>query len=84
MAFHQHPAITTPFPVMVNPYGAWMRGVDPETMNPDVAVSVPAVMALDPYPSVMRWMVMMLGERRRRRNADDDLRHHNRRSETQS
>jgi hypothetical protein len=84
MAFHQHPAIAAPFPVMVNPDGAWMRGMGPKAMNPDVVLAVPAVVAFDPYPSVMRWMVMMLSERRRRRNADDDLRHHNRRSETQS
>jgi hypothetical protein len=84
MAFHQHPAIAAPFPVMVNPDGAWMRRMRPKAMNPEVVLAIPAVVAFDPYPSDMRWIVMMLNDWWRRRNADDDLSHRNRRSETQS
>ena len=68
---------------MGNPDTAAMRRTRPTAMNPGVAVAVPTVVAVDPHPSFMRWMVMDLDDRCRRRNADDDLRHRNRRSETQ-
>ena len=84
MAFHQHPAIAAPLPVMVNPDGAWMRGMGPKAMNPDVVLAIPAVVAFDPHPSDMRRIVMMLNDGWRRRNADDDLSHRNRGSETYS
>lgn len=69
---------------MVDPDRTVMWRTHPLAMDPDVAVAIVTMVAVVPYPSVMRWMVMMLNERRRRRNADDDLRNCNRRSETQS
>ena len=84
MARDENPAVSAPFPVVVDPHGAWMRWLHPMAVNPNVVVAIPAMVALDPYPSVMRWMVMILGNRRRRRNPDDDLRQCNRGSETQS
>ena len=84
MAFDQNPAVSAPVPVMGDPDGAGMRRLCPMAMNPEVLVAVPAMVAFDPYPSVMRWMVMMLNDRRRRRNADDDLSHCNRGREKQS
>ena len=84
MAFDQNPAIAALFPAMGNPDGAGMRWTRPTAMNPDVAVAVPAVITVDPYPSLVRWTVMMLNDGWRWCNADDDLRHRNRRRETQS
>ena len=84
VAFHQHPAIAAAFPVMVDPDSAGMRRMRPKAVHPDVVVAIPAVVAFDPYPSVMRWMVMMLRDGWRRRNADDNLRKCGRGSETQS
>lgn len=84
VAFNQNPSAIALFPMMADPDGAGMGWVSPKTVNPDVAVAVPAMMSFDPYPSVMRWMVMLLNDGRRRRNADNDLRHCNRGSEAQS
>src|ERR1700691_6214576 len=70
--------------MMGNPDGAVMWRPHPLTMNPDVAVAIPTVVAVVPHPSVMRWMVMMLNDGRRRCNAHNNLCQCNRRSETQS
>ncbi len=84
VALYQHPAIAAAFPVMVDPDSAGMRRMRPKAVNPDVVLAVPAVVAFDPYPPIMRWMVMMLRDGWRRRNADDNLRKCGRGSETQS
>ena len=75
MSFDQDPSVAAMFPVMGNPDGALVRRMRPMAMYPDVVVAVPAVVAVDPDPSSMRWMVMDLNDRCRRRNADEDLRH---------
>jgi hypothetical protein len=84
VARNHNPAVSAPFPVMGNPDRAGMRRMRPTPMDPDVTVAVPTVVAVVPYPPVMRWMVMMLNDGRGRRNTDDDLRYCNRWCETQS
>ncbi len=75
MAFDQDPAVATMFPAMGFPGGAGMRGAGPMAMNPNVAVAIPAVMAIDPHPSVVRRTVVTLDNGRRRLYADDNLSH---------
>ena len=83
VAIDQNPPVSTVLPAMCDPDTAAMRWAHPMAMNPDVAVTVPAVVAIDPHPSRVRWMFVDLDDGCRWRNADDDLRHRDRRSETQ-
>ena len=72
VAFDQDPAVATVFPAMSDPNGAAMRRADPVAVDPDVAVAIPAVIAVDPYITVMRRTVVRFDDGRRRRHA-----HHN-------
>ena len=82
VTFNQDPAAIALFPMMSDPYRAWVRRIAPKAMNPNVAVAIPAVIAVDPYPSGMRWMLVNLDYRRRRRYANNHLSHRGRRHET--
>ena len=84
VAFDQDPAVTALFPAMRNPDRARMRRADPMAVDPDVAVAVPAVIAVDPDPSVMRRTIVSFDDGRGRRNANDNLRQSGRRSQTKS
>ena len=84
VAFDQDPAVTAMLPAMRNPDRAMMRGANPVAVNPDVAVAIPAVIAVDPNPTFMRRMVVDLDDRLGRRNAHNDLRHTGGRNETDS
>ena len=79
----QNPAAIALLIVMSNPDCAGVRWATPIAFDPDVAVPVPTVIAVDPNPSRMRWMIMDFDDGCRRRNADNNLRHSNRGSETQ-
>ena len=86
MAFDQDPAVAALVPTMRNPDSARMGWLDPMAMDPDVAVPVPAVIAVDPDPAGMRWMVVDFDDGRRRcdANHDSDLRQSGGREETDS
>jgi len=84
VAFDQDPAAIALFIVMGNPDCAGMRRTNPIAMNPDVAVAIPAVIAIDPDPSGMRWMVVDLDDGRRGRHTNDHLRGCDRRRKTES
>jgi hypothetical protein len=52
----QHPTTMAVFPVMRNPHGMRMRRTIPASGNPDVAIPVPAVIAVYPdKPVLRRW-----------------------------
>lgn len=84
VALDQNIAVTTMLPVMGDPDVAGMPGARPVAVNPDVTVAIPAVIAVDPDPTFMRWMVVDLDDGRGRRDANDDLRHNGSRNETES
>ena len=84
VAFDQDPAVTAMLPAMRNPDSIAMRGANPVAVNPDVAVAIPTVIAVDPDPTFMRWMVVDLDDGRGGRHAHDDLRQHGGRNETDS
>jgi hypothetical protein len=84
VTFHQHIAAVTVFPAVCDPDGARMRGMSPAAMDPDVAVAIPAMIAIDPHPAVMRWMIVNFNDWFRRRDADIDLRHCNRGDQTKT
>ena len=84
MALDQDIAVAVVVPAMRNPVGAWMRRPRPAPVNPDVAVAIPAVIAVNPDPTVMRWMVVDLDDGLRGSHANDDLRHNGSRNETES
>ena len=84
VAFDQDPAVTAMLPAVCDPDRAGMRGANPVTVNPDVAVAIPAVIAVDPDPTFMRWMVMDLDDGRGGRHANDDLRRNGGRNEADS
>ena len=71
----QDPAAVALFPMMSLPGGSRMRWVRPVAVNPHVAVAVPAVISVNPHPSLMRWMIVDLDDRRRGRHTNDYLRH---------
>ena len=78
MAFDQDPAVATTFPAMGFPDGAGMRRARPIAVDPNVAVAVPAVIAIDPHPVAMRWAIMRFVDGRGRRdvNHNSNLSHH--------
>ena len=84
VAFDQDPAVTAMLPAMRDPDRATMRGANPVAVNPDVAVAIPAVIAVDPDPTFMRWMVVDLDDGRGGRHANDDLRRNGGRNEADS
>ena len=84
VALNQDPAVTAMFPAMRDPDRATMRGANPVPVNPDVAVAIPAVIAVDPDPTFMRRTVVGFDDRRGGRHANYDLRHSGDRNETDS
>jgi len=82
VAFDQDPAVTTVLPTMRDPYRAFMRRVGPVAVDPDVAVAVPAVIAVDPNPSAVRRTVVGFDDGIGRRYANYDLRKSGGRRET--
>ena len=76
MAFDQDPAVATMFPAMGLPDGAGMLRARPVAVDPNVAVAVPAVIAIDPHPVAMRWAIVNLDDGRRRLYANHNLSHH--------
>ena len=72
----QDPAVTALFPAMGGPDRAGMRGVDPVAVDPDVAVAIPAVIAVDPNPTGVRRTIVDFDNGRGRRHANhhSDLR----------
>lgn len=68
-------------PVMRDPDGARMRRPAPIAMNPDVALAVPAVIAVNPYIAGMRARTVLFhnGSRRTDTNHHADLREGSRR-----
>ncbi len=76
MAFDQDPAAFALLPAMGDPNGAGMRWLGPMAVDPNVAVAVPAVIAIDPHPVTMRWAIVSLDDGRGRRYANDNLSHH--------
>jgi hypothetical protein len=53
-------------------------------MDPDVAVAIPAVIAIVPHPPGMRRIVVNFNDWSRRCDADIDLRHCNRRDQAKT
>lgn len=86
VTFDQHPAVTTMLPAMGDPDRTGMRGTRPVAVDPNIAVAIPTVIAVDPDPAVMRWTIMDLDDGVRRRHAYDDshLRQCSSRRETDS
>ena len=74
MAFNQHPAVAAVLPAMGDPDRAGMGRPDPMAMHPNVAMAIPAVIAVDPDPAVMRWMLVDFDDGRGRRHTNDNLR----------
>jgi hypothetical protein len=68
VTFDQDPSVTAMVPVMGNPNGAWTGRPGPMAVNPHITVTIPAVIAVNPNPAVMRWMVVDLDDGRRRRH----------------
>ena len=75
VAFYQDPATVPLFPVMSHPHGTGPRRMSPIATDPNIAVAIPAVVAVDPDPSGMRWMFVDFNDRRGRRHANNNLRH---------
>ena len=73
VAFDQDPAVTALLPAMRNPDRAAMRGADPMAVDPDVAVAIPAVIAVDPHITIMRRTVVLFDDGRGRRDTNDNL-----------
>ena len=84
VTFDQNPAVAAVLPAMRHPDRAVMRRASPMTVDPDVAVAIPAVIAVDPNPSMMRRTVMSFDEGRGRLHAHYDLRKSGGRHETDS
>jgi hypothetical protein len=62
-------------PLALDPYSSMMRRPGVMTVDPDVAVSIPAVVARDPHPTLMSWSGNDFDWAWRRwTDADDDLR----------
>jgi hypothetical protein len=59
-------------PSTVDPDGARVNGFDPVAGNPDMGVSIPAVVAGDPDPAVVRTGTAMLNDYGWRANLDID------------
>jgi len=68
--FYQDPAAVALFPAMSNPNRAGMRWMRPVALHPNIAPAVPAVIAVDPHPSGMRWTIVDFDDRRRRSDAN--------------
>ena len=84
VTFNQDPAAIALLPVMGNPHGAGVRRMNPISSHPNVAVAIPAVIAIMPNPAGMRRVVVFLNDGRRRRNTNDYLSDSGRRHETES
>jgi len=84
VALDQDPAVTTMLPVMGDPNRVAMRGANPVAVNPNVAVAIPAVVAVDPDPTFMRWMVVDLNDGRGGLHPNHDLRRNGGRNEADS
>jgi hypothetical protein len=69
VAFDEDPTIAPLLPAMGNPDRAGMRGADPMAMGPNVAMAVPAVIAVDPHPAFMRRRAIAFDDGRGRRHA---------------
>jgi hypothetical protein len=83
VAFYEDPAATAMNPVMCCPMRARMRRTVPATGNPDVAGSVPALIAVDPHEAALRRWGTALDDGRRRANANHNLRKGSRRRQTE-
>jgi hypothetical protein len=70
VAFDEDPAIAPLLPAMGNPDRAGMRGADPVAAHPNVAVPVPAVIAVYPDPALMRRRAIVFDDGRGRRHAN--------------
>ena len=53
VAFYEDPTAAVMDPVMRNPARSWMRWTVPAAGNPDVALTVPAVVPVNPYESAL-------------------------------
>ena len=86
MAFDQDPTIATMFPAMGFPDGAGMLRTRPMAVDPDIAVAIPAVIAVDPHPSFVRRTIVRFVDGRGRRDVNHNsyLSHHGRGRHTKS
>ncbi len=84
VAFNHDPAVTAVLPAMGDPDRAGMRGANPVAVDPDVAVAIPAVIAVDPDPSIMRRTIVCFVDGRGRRHANNNLCQSGGRNETDS
>ena len=66
--------IVMSYPPVRNPARTWMRWAFPAAWGPDVAVALPAMIAVNPHETTFRWPASLFVHRRRRRNADHNLR----------
>jgi hypothetical protein len=80
--FHHHPATIALLIMMSDPYRAGMRRTNPAPVNPNVTVTVPAVIAVVPHPTRTRGMIVDLNNGRGRRNPNHYLRHQGCRSKS--
>ena len=79
-----HVRASARFPVRRRPVRGRVRAAIVAPVNPDVAVAIPTVIAVDPHPTFMRWMVVDLDDGRGRPHTHNDLRHNGGRNETDS
>jgi len=68
---------------MGDPDIAGMRRANPVAVDPDVAVAIPAVIAVNPDPAFMRRTLVGFVNGRRRRHANNHLRKSGGRHETE-
>jgi hypothetical protein len=75
MAFHPDVAVAVVVPVAIHPLGMRVGRLDVSSGNPDIGVTVPAMIAGVPCPirMLMGWGRDMFDGTRRRTDTDDDL-----------
>ena len=62
------------YPPVSNPARTGMGRTLPAAGNPDEAGAIPAVIAIDPHETTLRWPAALFNDDGRRRNADYNLR----------
>ena len=84
VAFFENPAIVAVNPMMGNPVPTGVGWTIPAAGCPDVAIAVPAMVAVDPNISAIRRWWTALNDGGRRSDADHNLREGSGRSQTES
>jgi hypothetical protein len=74
MAFDEDPAIVAVNPVVSYPTRAGMGRTIPAAGNPDIALTVPAVIPVDPHEAPFRRTAALFGDDGRGANANHNLR----------